>query len=486
MIIRPQHILRSVLLLTALLTLSACSSRNPVENGGGAGSDSPNIDTTGNSANNAGGGGSIGSPGYDIRDTSLVYAYRRNSPFADVLKDCVLIGSDFELSCKLSTLPFIGDGINQPTIEDVMNRVLVTHDWMGERFEQVLREAPSEVMTMFSSATAVLIGSEVRPSFYQATHGAIQLDPVYLWSSVDEKSSVSIAPDFRSDFGADLQFWFIGSHRNRNGNRLTPFYSLEDDSVRPVEDVTVPLIRLLAHELTHATDFMPRSKIAGLDPNLSVYDAIISVYDDWLSRQLTFDYPLNSEELKGFAEYRYTTAGNERGATNAQKAATAADVGEFMGSDGAIQFYSYSTIREDLAQLTESVIMSYRYDSITNIGFAQKPANEDSYTCDELVMSWGRRNRLADPLVNIRARRAADLVLSLTPELVAYLDDSLGAPEAMETNVSWCDNQQLTAQTIAASQPRSASSVNALQAGDRFRSMIKEMRLGAHHGPYLP
>ena len=128
--------------------------------------------------------------------------------------------------------------------------------------------------------------------------------------------------------------------------------------------------------------------------------------------------------MKGFAEYRYTTAGNERGATNAQKAATAADVGEFMGSDGAIQFYSYSTIREDLAQLTESVIMSYRYDSITNIGFAQKPANEDSYTCDELLMSWGRRNRLADPLVNIRARRAADLVLSLTPELVAYLDNS--------------------------------------------------------------
>lgn len=421
----------------------------------------------------------ISNAGFDIEPTSSVFAFRQSSPYAPVLKDCVLVSTRAD-SCKISTLPFIGDGTTQPTIEDVMNRVLVTHDWMGERFEQVLRSAPDEVMTMFSSTTAVLIGSNVRPSFYTTINGAIQIDPVYLWSSVEEKGSISKDEDFRAGFGNELQFWFLSRLSDKNGDRLTPFYSLDDDSVRPAEDIDLPLIRLLVHELAHATDFMPRSKIASLDTNLSVFDSIDSVFNDWLSPQLYTTHPLTSFEMQDLASVRYR--GFE--ANNAQKSANAATVGGLMETDGASQFYSYSSIREDLAQLVENVVMSYRYDAVSNIGFTQKPADENNYYCDDLLVSWGQRNRLADPIVNGRARQATDLVLSLTPSMIDYLDNSLGNTEAMQASIDWCNNQQPSTAVSADAQVRSRSAAFGPEAGPMFREMIRFDRTVHPEGIY--
>ena len=436
----------------ATLGLTSCSSR-----------DSETADIT-----PAVGFGGSGNDGFDIVNTESVYAYRQNSPYASVLKECVLVNTRAD-SCKLSKLPFIGNGTTQPSIEDIMNRVLVTHNWMGQRFEEVLRSAPTEVMTLFSSTTAVLIGSEVRPSFYTTTNGAIQIDPDYLWTTVAEKGSISKQEDFRAGFGNELQFWFLSRLSDKNGDRLTPFYSLDDNSVRSVEDTKLPLIRLLVHELVHATDFMPRSNIAGVDQNLSVYDAIDSISNDWLSPQLYASYPLTSIEMQDFAGVRYR--GLE--ATNQQKAATATDVGGYMSIDGAPQFYSYTTIREDLAQLVESLVMSYRYDAMTNIGFTQKPADEENYDCGDLLVSWGQRNRLADPLVNGRARKATDLVLSLTPAMTDYLDESLSSAESMQINVNWCDNQRPDNFVAADPQTRSAGFASTPESGALFREMTE-------------
>lgn len=458
MIGRPARKLIWITILIASTLLSACSSRDSDSNAF-EGTTTPSVGR---------GSDLYGNDDFEIEETESVYAFRQNSPYANILKECVLINT-LDESCTVAKLPFIGDGTLQPTIDDVMERVLVTHNWMGQRFEEVLKTAPTEVMTMFSSATAVLIGSNVRPSFYTTTTGAIQVDPAYLWSSVEEKRSISTVEDFRSDYGIDLQFWFLSRTADRNGDRLTPYYSLDDDSVRPVEDINVPLVRLLVHELTHATDFMPRAKIAGLDTTLSVFDTIDSTVDDWLSPKLSNAYPLKSDDLQGFAEVRY------RGldATKLQQATTSADMGELMALDGAIQFYSYTSIREDLAQLVEGVVMAYRYDSIGNIGFTQKPANENSYTCDDLLVSWGQRNRLADPLVNVRARAATDLVLSLSPEMTDYLDNSLGDIQFMNANVGWCDNQSTAALVAAESSNRTANRLLTPESGPLFIEMMQ-------------
>ncbi len=447
----------STVVLTLLL--GACSERDDdqaIVGGGTGGISNPATDP------------GIGGDTFEVRGTDTVFPYRASSPYGSVLKQCILISTAAE-SCALTTLPFIGDGVNQPTIDQIMDRVLVTHDWMGERFEAVVRTAPDDLLNMFSSTTAILIGSEVRPSFYTALTGAIQIDPIYLWSSVDEKGSVSQQEDFRSDFGADLQFWFLRRIAGADGQSLWPYYSLEDASVRPFEDLRLPLMRLLFHELAHATDFMPRPQIATLDTSLSAWDAVRSISDHWLSPALNAQFPLTGTELQSFGQVMY----QGETATDAQNAATPAQLGQFMSTDGAIQMYSYSTPREDLAQLVEGVVMAYYYDSIVNVGFTNKPVDDTNYTCNDLLVGWGQRNRLADPLVNPRARLATDLVVNMSADMVSYLDNTLSNAEPMNPGVHWCDNQ--TPVSIAASQPetRSADSTRSPESAELFREKIR-------------
>ena len=417
----------------------------------------------------------FGYQGYEIRSNDTVYAYRKSSPYASVLQRCALASTTAD-SCQLATLPFIGDGTKTPTIEDIMNRVLVTHEWMGARFEAVLRKAPEPLLGMFSSATSILIGSDVRPSFYTRLTGGVELDPVYLWTTVEEKGSISKADDFRSEFGSDLQFWFLSRDARANGDRLAPYYSLDDDSERPVEDIEIPLLRLLFHELAHATDFMPRDKIASAPLDSSVFNAIDTIRDDWLSTRLVALNPLTSQALSDFGQVRFR--GLE--ANDEQKAATATDVGNLMATDGAIHFYSYTSQYEDLAQLVEGVMMAYHYDVNMNIGFSQKPADENNYNCDDLLVAWGQRNRLADPLVNVRSRVATELAVSISPELQSFLDNSLGPAEPMTSQVSWCDNQALDTFTAAATGDgftRSAPANTGPVSGPGFREMMQADRV---------
>ena len=443
--------------------VSGCDSRNDRENGG----------------QNQGIDESQSHDEYEIRETENAFAFRNSSPHASVLNSCVLVNTVAD-SCSLNELPLIGDGVTTPTVDRIMDRVLVTHNWMGLRFEQVLRDAPESLLTLFSSTTAILIGSNVRPSFYTRLNGAIQLDPVYLWTTPDEQRSISKDEDFRSDFGKDLQFWFLSRVVNPDGSLLAPFYSLGDDSARPIEDIKLPLQRLLFHELAHATDFMPRHLIVDLDSNLSIYESIDIHRDEWLSNKLQSMHPLNSNTLRQIAQVRYR--GDE--ASSTQKSTSPADMGGLMAADGAIQFYSYSSQYEDLAQLVEGVMMGHHHDSLTNVGFIQKPLNEDSYSCSELLVAWGQRNRLADPLVSVRARAATELVANLTPELTHFMESGIGNAEMMNSQVHWCDNQTPNTVVVSDLQARSAGPIEAQMTGPKFREAMQADRVVHPEGFY--
>ena len=117
--------------------------------------------------------------------TNEARAYRSEGQFATALKDCAL--ADNENICTLDVLPYIGQSGQRPTTEDVMQRVVVTHDWMGARFEQMLRRMPSDMLELFAPVTSIVIGSQVRPSSYSGTRARISIDPVYLWVTVPEK-----------------------------------------------------------------------------------------------------------------------------------------------------------------------------------------------------------------------------------------------------------------------------------------------------------
>ena len=409
---------------------------------------------------------SYGYDGTDIRATETVYPYRENTPYASVLKRCVLVSTVAE-SCGVNEMPFIGDGINTPTVDQVMDRVLVTHDWMGARFENALRNAPDDVLLkLFSSATSILIGSEVRPSFYISLTAGIQLDAAYLWTTLDEKSSVSKESDYRSDFGKDLQFRFLARTVNTDGSSLTPWYSLDDDEERPVRDMELRLYRLLYHELVHAADFMPLDKIASVNPNVSIFDAVGDIRSDWLSESLIATNPRTSREMIELGSVRY----EDTAPTEEQKNLTATDVGGLMESDGAIQFYSYYSEHEDLAQLVEAALMAYHFDAKTNVGFVQKP-DEDA-PCSDYIVSWGQRNRLADSLVNVRSRVATNLVLGETSEITDYFDNKLGYAEPMQIGLDWCNNHTPNSAIASGSLLRSIGQPDTPVSGPEFDAML--------------
>lgn len=381
----------------------------------------------------------------DLRLDSQSYAYNNEGAYASVLKDCVLTGTVSD-SCTLETLPFIGQE-GSSDISAIMDRVLVTHSWMGLRFEEMLHQLPDDLLPLFGSTTAIFIGSYLRPSYYSTLNGAIHIDPNFLWLTRQEKATISQQRDPRQDFGAELQF---DAFRRfvRDQNNAWESYSLSDSSEREHQDILLSLARVLYHELSHANDFMPHSELSGLDSSLRVIDAIDSVRENWVYRTLVANQPLNSDFLKSLARVRY----RNNPPSEEEKSAEAEYVGALMQNDGANYFYGYYTDREDLAGLFEAVMMKLNFDVDMDFAFVTNPGGA-SPRCSEYVVGWGVRGRLGDPLVASRARLVVNRILSDTQRVESMLNEqALMTQQYMRPGDDWCSNLILDDVSVGASQ----------------------------------
>lgn len=374
-------------------------------------------------------------PRFDIKDVNQLKPYRPDSPYAAVLRDCALAPSVTD-ACTLETLPFITQSSPGFNREDILDRLLVSHDWMGQRFEQLLAEAPEDLITLFGSLTAISIGSTVRPSFYTTRTGAIQLDPGYLWLSTDEKANISIAEDFRSGYGAELQYWTFGALL-QNGQLVSRWYSLTNRDERTLEDIRFPLYRLLYHELAHAVDYLPSASMPTLDQSLSPHEAVYSNEQYALSPRLYDDLALYSEVMFELAQVSFQGIG----ANELQKTYEPDYVGGEMANDGAMSYYAYNTRREDFATLFATTMMKLHFNMDYYIAFVDKPADEDNYSCAELIVGWGERNRLANPLVAPRARWVVESVYGAGSELLNSFKENVGHTQAMTPGIDWCTNR---------------------------------------------
>ncbi len=50
--------------------------------------------------------------------------------------------------CNLNTFPLLGMETSAPTVDDIMLRVLVSYDWMGSRFRELLELMPAELLLL--------------------------------------------------------------------------------------------------------------------------------------------------------------------------------------------------------------------------------------------------------------------------------------------------------------------------------------------------
>jgi hypothetical protein len=386
---------------------------------------------------------------------SRTYAYKRNGPFAAVLARCTYdpglqwTGGAKNL-CSLNELPFLHQttGGNVPTVAQIMDRVLVSHDWMGEVFEQFLASAGAsdDLKRMFNGVTAIVIGAHVRPSFYYALTGAIYLDADNFWLTAAQRDVIDEAPDFRSDFSRDLQFSAPWRYAFNNQSVFVNF----PPNSRIGRDLSYLLNEagwLLYHELGHAADFMPPAARGTLNNAISAWDNIAPRFS---ARQLPSDaltaaLPLQSAEMNALAEVMFLSGPAASPTTPVRgipygtlTAFTPVQVGGFFGADRASDTYNYSTTREDIAMLIEEFMLARNHGFRRDVAITDKITS--TTTSSTLIVRWGQRGRVGETAVKPRVQQTvqalAPWVLAVDTNAVA----NLPAPISMRTGESWAAN----------------------------------------------
>jgi len=333
-------------------------------------------------------------------------------------------------ACTINKLPLIGQISNTLDTEAILDRVLVSHDWMGDNFAAFLAQMDpnSDFARLLQSVTAVVISYDVRPSFYWVLTGAIYLDPNDLWLTPAQRDSINEAPDYRSDFGNDLNF--IMPWRYVKDNQYASLgFPVTTRATRTLAQITPDLASLLYHELAHANDFFPRSVHASLTgPRLIDDYNRRNTNKSLVSDQVSKQYPLTSTEMAGLAGVSFLGAS----ANATQKAYQPSDITTFFSTDIASDFYAYSSTREDTAMLFEEAMMSYRYHILRDVAVTNKPA---VLTADTVIVDWGQRGRIGESSLENRAALVIDEML---PELDGIsLIASLPDPIAMIQGQSW-------------------------------------------------
>ncbi len=375
-------------------------------------------------------GDGLNKPGF-----ARVQAYRSNSQWAPALEHCVydplLINP-----CPMSDLPLIGtEAGGDPSIDQVLDRLLVSHPWMGEQFEAFLRQQEqngnADFRRLLSAVSAVVISYDVRPSFYWVVTGAIYLDPEDLWVTPWQRDTINEAPDYRSGFGSALQFLMPWRY-TLNNDYASLYYPQWARVERPLQALEPDLASLLYHELAHANDFFPRAIQPGLSAP-TLWDAYLARSDSGIvSDNLNSSYPLGSEEMYSLAAVSF---GGET-PTLAERNYRPSDVTGFFEPDRASDFYAYSTPREDLAMLFEEAMMQHRFGLLRDVAVTTPRSTTPAL---DLIVDWGQRGRIGELKLADRLTLVLNALLPEESGLVTTLD----TPIPMRPGENWFDNLEL-------------------------------------------
>lgn len=411
---------------------------------------------------------------------SRVYPYRASSPYAADLVRCVYDPALYYASftdnnlCTLGTLPLLAQetGGAVPSVAQVMNRVLVSHDWMGARFEQFLqRQGSDDFLRLLGSVNAIVLGAHVRPSFYWSATGAIYLDADNLWLTPAERDVVSEVPDFRSGLDRDLNYTGLWRYVVANQPALL-FFNPASRLTRDLGYLDYDLGSLMYHELAHANDFFPPASRTSAPTNVLVFQASPSQLP---SDRLAQSLPLASQQMFGLARVKfYGEAANDT-----QKAWTPREVADFFRVDRATDEYSYSIppgssepSREDLAMLFEEFMMAHRYGVRRDVAMTNKfrPGMSGS----DLFVAWGQRGRIGEASIK---PRVTQVLSEIAPWISASDVNALAAPLPLREGASWTANlNPATAGTVRSLSTRQQTLSDDPRAIERLLQMREQRR----------
>ncbi len=327
-------------------------------------------------------------------------------------------------ACTLAQMPLLGMQTASPGIDDIMARVIVTHPWMADRFRVLLEQMPPEILLLTRGLTAIVISSEIRPSFYTTRTGAIYLDPAGMWLTEVERAVISTREDPRAEDIRAFQFLINWRYVDGGTNIST--------APRSLATLRLRLAALLFHELAHANDYFPPERQAQLDASIPIFENINSFVLP--STTLSNALPLQSSQMKGLAAAAFLGVTP----TPAQLQTTAQAVAAEFPFDVANDYYNYATPREDLAMAFEEAMMLHSFGISRDVAVTSYPQNVAF--CDDLVVSWGQRNRIAEPAVGARSLLVVERILPEAATAIESMLSNLAAPVPMRVGAGWCEN----------------------------------------------
>ena len=336
--------------------------------------------------------------------------------------------------CTMRTLPLIGLSTSQPQVSDVMSRLVGSAPWISERFEQVLYTMPNDILLLFRSVTAIVVGTEIRPSYYDPGTGTLYLDADFFWLNAEERRSVSTDPDYRAEFANEVNFAHLWRYVDDNTDVFDSLYFASETGQRELADIELNVASLLLHELAHAADFIRPQFLSLVPMNANM----AQLNFPQLSDELRAFRPLESDVLASIANVLFFGAQ----ATPQEANYNAAKIGTFFAPDPASDLYSYASQFEDVAMLFEEAMMEILYGVQRDVAFTSIPSNtvDESY-CDSFRVGWGMRGRIAASKVLPRAKL---VVAELLPEKkYAQQLDELPKPSLLDTNKDWCNSVEL-------------------------------------------
>ncbi|KDM92662.1 hypothetical protein [Photobacterium galatheae] len=361
--------------------------------------------------------------------------YQASSPFAQSAMDCAVIYQQGQ-SCQIRDIAPLGyQKSGDLTPDDIAQRLLVSHSWMGDSFMDVVRGLPQEMLNLFKPLNVIVLSFEVRPSFYHSATASIYIDPRYLWRDVVEWSDIYQQDDYRSGFASRQRFIALQRYVDpASGNYVTYSNTFNEftNYWRSEAEIRPGLFRLLAHELAHANDFLPPDLLDRLDASTSIQTNIDRNKSSQINQQLYQDHALKSGDLAQAAKSYF-------GGSSVKKVLAPEQAGATFEPDGAADFYGYYTAEEDVAMLFEAYMMWREYGVVSDVGFTTVPTTVD-YSCDDLILGWGQRNRLAQKEVAPRAKLVSESILqqNLTAEFVPINN---ATPVDLPYGAGWCQSR---------------------------------------------
>lgn len=357
-------------------------------------------------------------------------------PYSAVLADCAFNPAR-ATACTLGQLPFIGSTAETITVDDVMRRVVTSKPWMAQRVRELLLALPNELLQMLRPVTAIVVAGKIRPSFYWGMTGAIYIDPQYLWTTPQELADVDKTGDYRTTFGDGLQFATLWRYV-KDGAYAYKIYPLTYTGSRTLDDIKLNFAHLLAHEATHAGDFVPPRLLAGLPLDKPLTTVLNQISDQSISTRLYQASPLTSPLWQALAGVMFL--GNAP--TQTQAALKASEVWTAFSLERATDDYAYTNAHEDAAMLAEEALMRMYFGVERDFAISPQPTALNPTAADYIV-TWGTRGRIGQA----ESKRAAALVVS---ELFPTLDFSaalaaIPAPKALPPGTSWKDSLVLNA-----------------------------------------